>query len=240
MHELSRGELGGIDLLQRDTISCDVSPQLDAQLLAAGQQRVRALVEDEERRVLPSRRRRGGELGRQCRFPGSGRANDQGAGPFFDATAEQHVEFGDFASQFGAGGELPVLGCDQSREHLEPAGTYHVVVIAATELHAAEFHNPQPPPLRPIIGLQVVQPNDAVRDALHLEIVVGRRHVVEEDQRAVAGREKLLERKNLPAVAERGTGQESQFRQGVEHYPGGLQPFHIRQNQLGGGRQLDF
>ncbi len=190
--------------------------------------------------MLPSTRGGDGELGRQCRFAGSGGANDERAGPFFDAAAEQRVELGDIAAQLGAGGELPVFGGDQSREHLEPAGMNHVVVIAATELDAAVFHNPQPAPLRPIIGLQLLQPHDAVRDALHLEIVVGRRHVVEQDHGAVAGREKLLERQNLPAIAERGARQESQFGQGVEDDPGRLQPFHIRQNQLGRGRQLDF
>ncbi len=150
------------------------------------------------------------------------------------------VEFGDIAAQLRAGGELPVFGRDQSREHLEPTGMNHEVVIAATELDAPVFHHPQPPTLRPVFGIQHFQPQDAVRDALHLKIVVGRRHVVEQDHGAVPGREKLLERKNLPAIAERGAGQESQLRQGVEDDPGGLQLFHIRQNQLGSGSQFHF
>jgi hypothetical protein len=113
-------------------------------------------------------------------------------------------------------------------------------VIAATELDAAVFHDPEPPPLRPVFGIQLFEPHDAVRDALHLEIVVDRRHVVEQDHGAVASRKKLLERQNLPPIAERRAGEESQLRQRVEDYPGGLQPFHIRQNQLGRGRQFDL
>jgi hypothetical protein len=112
-------------------------------------------------------------------------------------------------------------------------------VIAATELDAAVFHDPEPPPLRPVFGIQLFEPHDAVRDALHLEIVVDRRHVVEQDHGAVASRKKLLERQNLPPIAER-RAEESQLRQRVEDYPGRLQPFHIRQNQLGRRRQFDL
>ena len=65
-----------------------------------------------------------------------------------------------------------VLGRDQPRENLHAAGLDDQVVIAAAEVLAAIFDDPQPPPLGAIFGRQFLQPEHAVRDAVH-GLVVG-------------------------------------------------------------------
>ena len=97
-------------------------------------------------------------------------------------------------------------------------GWIDVVVIAAAELHAAVLDDAQPPALGAVLGIQLLEQDDAVRDALHLQVVVGRRHVVEQQHRALARREELLQRQNLAAIAQRVAGQQPQLRQRVEHH----------------------
>ena len=79
-----------------------------------------------------------------------------------------------------------VLGGDQPRKHLEPAAADDVVVVAAAELHAAVLDDAQPPPLRAVFRVQLLEQHHAVRDALHLQVVLGRGQVVEQQHRAVA------------------------------------------------------
>ena len=56
-----------------------------------------------------------------------------------------------------------------------------------------------------------------MRDALQLQVVLGRRAVVEQQHGAVAAGEELLEREDLAAVAQRVAGQQPQLRERVEH-----------------------
>lgn len=79
-----------------------------------------------------------------------------------------------------------------------------------------------------------------MRDALHLEIVVGARHVVEDENRTVASVEELLQGQNLAAIPERVPGEQSQFRQRIEDDPRRIETFDIRQDLLGGFAQLNL
>ena len=60
-----------------------------------------------------------GELGRQRRLAGARGADDQRAGAFFDAAAEQRIELRDVARQScRACVDLPMFGGDQPRKDL--------------------------------------------------------------------------------------------------------------------------
>ena len=59
---------------------------------AAREERVRALIEHEHDRFLAALRRRGAELRRDGRLAGARAADDQRAGAFLDAAAQQVVE----------------------------------------------------------------------------------------------------------------------------------------------------
>ena len=107
----------------------------------ARQQRVEALVEDEQRRALAARGRRRHELGGERRLAGPGRADDQRAGAPLEAAAEQRVQLGDAAGELLHRRRRAVLAGDQPRKDLEPAAPDDVVVIAAAEADAAELEH---------------------------------------------------------------------------------------------------
>ena len=55
----------------------------------------------------------------------------------------------------------------------------------------------------------MLEKHNAVGNALHLEITVGRSQVIKEHHRAMAAGKKLLESENLAAIAKRVSGQEA-------------------------------
>ena len=74
----------------------------------------------------------------------------------------------------------------QLREHDESAALNLEVVIALARADAAELDDANPPAGPPVLGRQLLEQDDAVRDALQLEIVVGGRVIVEHQHGAVA------------------------------------------------------
>ena len=113
----------------------------------------------------------------------------------------------------------PVLGRDQPRKDLHAAGLDDEVVVAAAERLAAILDDPQPPPLGAVVGRQLLQPDHAVRDAVHG--LVGRLggQVVEHQHGRVVPGEIVLQRQDLAAVAQRALRQQADLRQAVEHDP---------------------
>ena len=79
-----------------------------------------------------------------------------------------------------------------------------------------------------------------MRDALHLQIAIDRRQVVEQQHGALPGRKELFQRENLSPITERTSGKEPQFRERIKDHTGGFQSFDILENQLGDRRQFDF
>ena len=86
----------------------------------------------------------------------------------------------------------------------------------------------------------MLEQQDAVRDALHLQIAIDRGQVVEQQHGALPGRKKLFQCENLSPIAERTSGKEPQFRERIEDDTGRFQSFNILENQLRDRRQLDF
>ena len=125
-----------------------------------------------------------GELRGQGGLAGSGGAHDQRARAFLDAAAEQRVELRDAAGELRARRSLPMFRGDQPRKDLEPASADDVVVIATAKLHASVFDDAEPATLGAVLGIQLFEQHDAVRDALHLQVAFGRGQVVEQDDGA--------------------------------------------------------
>ena len=73
--------------------------------------------------------------------------------------------------------------------------------IAAAKLAGTILDDAHATPLGAVLGTQMLQINHAVDDALDVQVVVRGGHVVKEDHRALAAREILLQRQNLPAIA---------------------------------------
>ena len=113
-------------------------------------------------------------------------------------------------------------------------------MVAASKLHPPVLDDSETATLRAVLGIQLLEQHDAVRDALHLQIAIDRGQVVEQQHGALPGRKELLQRENLPPIAERTSGQQPQLRERIKDHTGGFQPFHIVENQLRDRRQLDF
>src|SRR6185503_14980784 len=110
---------------------------------------------------------------------GARRTYDQRAGALFEATSKQRVELRDITRELRVRGGLPVFGGNEPWEHLDPAAVDDVVVIPAAKLHAAVLHDTQAPSLGAEIRIQLVEEDDAVGDALYLQVSFDRREVVQ-------------------------------------------------------------
>ena len=86
---------------------------------------------------------------------------------------------------------------------------------------------------RPVFRIQLLEAQHAVGDALHLQVVVRARHVVEQQHRAVAADEELLEREDLAAIAKRVAGEQAQLGERIEHDALRLQAVDVREDGLG-------
>ena len=171
-----------------------------------------------------------------------GGAHDQRAGAFFDAAAEQRIELRDAARQLRVASRRCRCSAATSRGKTSiPPLLDHVVVVAAAKLHAAVLDDPQPPTLGPV--LRVAAARAARTPCAMLWSCRSRsvgRHVVEQQDGALPRREELLERENLPAIAERAAGEQPQLRERVEDDPGRLQPLDVVEDRPGRRRQLDL
>lgn len=77
--------------------------------------------------------------------------------------------------------------------------------------------NVQPASLGAVVLSQMLEGNHAVRQALELEVAFRRRLVVEQQHGALARREVLLQRQDLPPEPERVAGEQPHFGERVEH-----------------------
>ena len=59
-----------------------------------------------------------------------------------------------------------------------------VIVVAPAELYSPVLHDAKPAPFRSVLGTHLLQAYDAMSDALHLQVLVGGGHVVEQEDRA--------------------------------------------------------
>src|SRR5215510_13296448 len=100
----------------------------------------------------------------------------------------------DTAGMFDAAGHVPVFGGDEPREHVNAAVTNDVVVKAAPERHSAKLDDAKASSIGAVLRAQLLESNDAVRDALHLQVLIDSGHVIEQQRRTLAGAEELLER----------------------------------------------
>src|SRR5947209_312916 len=142
MRELAGRHLCRVDGLNADGPGVEMRDQIHAQTLRAFQERVDALIEDEEGRPLAALGRRLGIARRQRRLAASRGSHEQGAGAVVDAAAEEIVELLDARRQ-----HLPVMlfamfGGDETREDVEAARGDVEIVVAAAEALAAELGYP--------------------------------------------------------------------------------------------------
>jgi hypothetical protein len=112
-------------------------------------------------------------------------------------------------------------------------------VIAAAEFLAAVLEHPHPAPFGAIGWRQFLKADDAVGNAVHrlVERVGGQ--VVEHHDGRVMLRKIMLERQDLPPIAQRALRQKADFRQAVEHYALRFDRLHGLENALGRFAKLE-
>ena len=132
-----------------------------------------------------------------------------------------------------------VLGRNQPRKDGHAAGLDDEVVIAAAKALAAIFDHPQPPPLGAIIGRQLLEPDHAVRDAVHGLVVRVAGEVVEHQHGRAVAREIMLQRQHLAAIAQRALREQPDFRQAVDHDPPRLDLLDRLEDPLGRLAELE-
>ena len=240
LREFAGRELRRVDRLHADQALLDALAQRNAQARRAGEQRADALVEDEHRRALAARGRGGHELRRQRGLARSRRAADERARAGLEPAAEQRIEGADPALEAPRHVQAPVIRGDEAREDHQAAAADGEVVVAALEGRSAVLGHLQAPALRAVLGRQLLEQQHAVGDALDLQVLLGGGAVVEQQHRAAATREDLLERQDLPAKTQRAPRQQAQLRQGVDDHPLGLEPVGLREHGAHGLAQLDL
>src|ERR1700749_26022 len=96
-----------------------------------------------------------------------------------------------------------MLGGDKTRVHHDPTRLDREIVIAAAKILAAAFGDSKAPALTAIGRSELVEMDDAVRDAMDCAIDAFRGHVIEQYDGRLVQREIMLEREDLPAIAQR-------------------------------------
>ena len=81
-----------------------------------------------------------------------------------------------------------------------------------------------------VFGSQPFEANDAVRNALHLQIALVRREIIEQQHRAAPAGKELLQREHLPPVAQRIRCQQLKLGERVQHHPRWLPLFDISED----------
>ncbi len=115
-----------------------------------------------------------------------------------------------------------MLQRDQAGEDLHAACRDGEVVVAAAEALAAVLGDAQAPPLGPVLGCHPLQVDNTLGDAVDGLVHDVGGEVVEHQHGGPLAGEVVLERQDLPAVAQGVAGEQPDLRQAVEHDAGGL------------------
>ena len=133
-----------------------------------------------------------------------------------------------------------MVGGNQPGEHRDAARFDVEVVIAAAKALAAAFHHAKPAPFAAIDRRQLVEVDDAMRNAVNRAVGALGGEIVEHDDRGVMLSEIMLQRQNLPPVAQRALRQQTDFRETVDDDPLRLYPLDAVENALHGLAELEI
>ncbi len=173
-------------------------------------------------------------------LPDPGRAEQQRARPLLDAAAEEGVEGRDLRALLHPAERRVLVERDQPREDRYAAALDAEVVIAPREALSAVLDTQRRRRSAPYSGVRCSSWMTPCTDAVHgLVEGVGGQVVEQQHGRVMAG-EIVLEREDLPPVAQRALGEQADLRQAVEHHP--LRPDGLEAGEDGGGRfaELQF
>jgi hypothetical protein len=240
VRELARRHFGRIDLPDQYSALVYVLRQRHAQPVCAVYERVQPFIEEIERHVIAPIRGGACVLGSQDGLAAAGRPHDHRAGAAVEASSKQRIELL-YPAEHGPRLEgSMMLGGNQPGKHIDSAGPDGVIVVSPAVKNTAHLYDAQLPALGAVVQGQLLQEQDAVRQAPELEVSLFTGTIInQEDGCAMVG-EEVLESQNLPAVAEGISRQESKLRQRVEHNAHRLYPLDCLEDRLGRTGQLYF
>ena len=215
--------------------------EVDAQGLCAREQQAQLLIEDEQCRPLAALDRREGDIlqdSSDLPVPAGPRISvlDPRAIPPPSSVSSP-------AMPLDSASPANLVRCSAATSRgktSHPAGADDEVVIAAAELLAAALDDPHAAVARRRIRRQLIEMDDAVRDAMDRACRWSRCQVVEQDDGRLCLREIMLQRQDLTAIAQRALRQQADFRQAVDHHSHGLEPFDRLENLAGGFAELEI
>ena len=179
-------------------------------------------------------------LNGHARFSGPGGPQDQVAGASCQTAPQHRIERLDAALDVLANVAAGMLDGHQAGKNAHSAANDPKVVVAFSVRPAAQLADLQPAPEDPIVRSPALQADDPVADTVQVHVEDLARLVVREDDGALTAREELLERENLPPVAERILSQQTHLRQRIKHHAYRLDPIDLGEHLLGRLGQLDF
>ena len=236
--ELARREFGRIDLLEVDQARVTVFLQGQVEGPRTRLDGALPLVEGEEDGVFAPLGRGDGVGQGERGLADACRPDQQGVRAAFEAAAEQLVKLRVAARRRVAGEAPTMLGGDQPRKNPQSPGLDDEIVVAAAELDAAHLDDAEAPALRAVVDGELLQQHHPVRDRMKLEVVLTGAEVVEDHDGAVAAGEEVLQREDLPPIAERILRQQPQFGEAVEDHAGRIDLVDAVEDQLRGLAQL--
>jgi len=110
-----------------------------------------------------------------------------------------------------------MLSCDKSGEDLDASRFNNEIVIATPKFDAAHFFDAQATALCTMFKRKLLQDDDAVRNAVQLNIALLRRKIVQQKNGAAATAEEVFQSQYLASIAKRVLRQETHFGQAVEY-----------------------
>ena len=132
-----------------------------------------------------------------------------------------------------------MIGGNQPGEHRDAARFDVEVVIAAAKALAAAFHHAKPAPFAAIDRRQLIEVDHAVRNAVNGAVGALGGEIVEHDDSGIMLGEIMLQRQNLPPVAQRALRQQTDFRQAVDDDALRLDPLDAVEDALHGFAELE-
>ena len=174
------------------------------------------------------------------RFARARRSDEQSARAAPKAAAEQLIQLLR-AAEDDVFRDLARMFCgDEPREHAQAPSAYRVIVIPAAEFYAAHLGDAQTPSLRAVIERQLFQADNAMDDAVQLQIRSVGGHIVERQHGSAPLRQEMFESEDFAAVAERVLGQKPHLRERVDDDPRRIGALDFIKEKPHGFAELDF
>src|SRR5262249_30264946 len=120
----------------------------------------------------------------------------------------------------------------ETRKRTKAAGLDHEVMIAAPKLSSAILEHAQPSAFRAIVRRKLLEPEHALRHAVHRLVVHLGGEVVEEQHGRPPPREEVLERQDLTPIAQRALRQQADFGETVEDHAIGIVALKSLEDEL--------